>query len=762
MSWTNLQLITKAFSNIGLADYTFDIQPEEFTDALYELVNMMAEWEARGIDLDYTVPLSPDDYDLSADSNLAPYAIKGVHTNLSLRIAPSQGKTVSKDLKTAAKTAFDTIILNQVTISEMSMPGTTPAGQGTKYWADQRDPFLDESAANSSGSSSTGTYFTSAIFTENGQLIQGSGSKSYRLLKNNLTATTAPTTTDDTDAGYSVSSHWFDVSGDKVYICIDDTADAAVWTEITAGAAGGEANTAASAGTGVSVYYQKSGVQLQFNAIKSENALLAVALDATTHDIELTVSQTNINAGVSITASQVSDFDTEVGNNSSVTANTTHAAGSGSDHSDVATNTTHRGLTNNPHSVTAAQASAVALTGNETVAGTKTFSSFPVTPSSAPTSDYEVGNKKYTDDNTTASVIKTRYETNADTNAYTDAEQTKMGYISVTQAVDLDQMETDIAALANGMVYKGDWDASGGSFPGAGSAQTGWFYYVSGAGTVDSVSFAVGDNIVATTDNASTSTYAGNWSKHDQTDAVQSVDGQTGSVDLSSSYQPLDSDLTTIAGLTPGTSVMRGDGAGNWSSGSVGIADNNLVEIDSSSVATGEYAKFTANGLESRTTAEVKTDLSLNNVENTAVSTYLTNLTEDTDPDSDADFVHCYDNSATADRKVKMRNIPKYGNISAETGTTYTLDIEDAQAVVTLNNASAITVTVPPNSSVAFPIGTTIALIQIGAGQVTVAQGSGVTVSSEGSALKLNAQYAIATLIKTGTNQWYLGGSITT
>jgi len=117
------------------------------------------------------------------------------------------------------------------------------------------------------------------------------------------------------------------------------------------------------------------------------------------------------------------------------------------------------------------------------------------------------------------------------TNLYvTAAQRTKINNISVSQAVDLDQMELDVAALANGMVYKGDWDASAGSFPA--SSDTGHFYYVNVAGTVDGVDFQVGDNIVATTDGASTTTYSGNWSKHDQTDAVQSVNGQTGSVTL--------------------------------------------------------------------------------------------------------------------------------------------------------------------------------------------------------------------------------------
>ena len=140
------------------------------------------------------------------------------------------------------------------------------------------------------------------------------------------------------------------------------------------------------------------------------------------------------------------------------------------------------------------------------------------------------------------------------------ADGTKLDYISVTQAVDLDQMETDIAALENGMVYKGDWNAGSGSFPGGGSAQTGWFYYVSGAGTVNSISFAVGDNIVATTDNASASTYANNWSKHDQTDAVQAVVGLTGSVSKSSLLSALNvedgADATDTANVTSAGALM--------------------------------------------------------------------------------------------------------------------------------------------------------------------------------------------------------------
>jgi len=97
---------------------------------------------------------------------------------------------------------------------------------------------------------------------------------------------------------------------------------------------------------------------------------------------------------------------------------------------------------------------------------------------------------------------------------------------------------------------------------------------------------------------------------------------------------------------------------------------------------------------------------------------------------------------------------------NAQTGTTYTLVLSDEGKLVTLSNASAITLTVPPNSSVAFDVGTYIDLAQIGAGQVTVAQGSGVTVNAT-PGLKFRAQYAGASLRKIATDTWLLFGDLT-
>jgi hypothetical protein len=91
---------------------------------------------------------------------------------------------------------------------------------------------------------------------------------------------------------------------------------------------------------------------------------------------------------------------------------------------------------------------------------------------------------------------------------------------------------------------------------------------------------------------------------------------------------------------------------------------------------------------------------------------------------------------------------------------SYTLVLSDADKLVEMNVASANNLTIPLNSSVAFATGTQILLAQYGAGQTTIVLTSGVTLRSNASKVKLNAQYSGATLIKIDTNEWYLFGDI--
>lgn len=103
-----------------------------------------------------------------------------------------------------------------------------------------------------------------------------------------------------------------------------------------------------------------------------------------------------------------------------------------------------------------------------------------------------------------------------------------------------------------------------------------------------------------------------------------------------------------------------------------------------------------------------------------------------------------------------------FGQFNAQTGTSYTLVLTDVAKVISLTNAAAITLTVPENSSVAFPTGTQILLYQGGAGQVTISPAGAVTIRSQGTKLKIFGQYAVAGLLKVATDEWVLFGNLTT
>jgi hypothetical protein len=92
-------------------------------------------------------------------------------------------------------------------------------------------------------------------------------------------------------------------------------------------------------------------------------------------------------------------------------------------------------------------------------------------------------------------------------------------------------------------------------------------------------------------------------------------------------------------------------------------------------------------------------------------------------------------------------------DVNAQTGTSYTLVLADSGKQVTMTNASVSTLTVPPNSSIAFAIGVRIQVIQLGAGAVTLTAGAGVTINSLATSFEM-AQYQVATLIKTATDTW--------
>ncbi len=92
--------------------------------------------------------------------------------------------------------------------------------------------------------------------------------------------------------------------------------------------------------------------------------------------------------------------------------------------------------------------------------------------------------------------------------------------------------------------------------------------------------------------------------------------------------------------------------------------------------------------------------------------------------------------------------------LNAQTGTSYALALTDKGRIVTMNNASPNTLTIPANSAVAFPLGTIINVVQIGAGITTIA---GDTAAGAG---EIAERWQGVALTKIATDAWVLSGSI--
>ena len=93
---------------------------------------------------------------------------------------------------------------------------------------------------------------------------------------------------------------------------------------------------------------------------------------------------------------------------------------------------------------------------------------------------------------------------------------------------------------------------------------------------------------------------------------------------------------------------------------------------------------------------------------------------------------------------------------------SYLIVAADRGKMVEMNVAGANTITVQPNSTVSFPVGTQIDILQVGSGKTTVAGATvGVTVNAT-PGLAIRAQWGSATLIKRAENTWVLIGDLTT
>jgi hypothetical protein len=116
--------------------------------------------------------------------------------------------------------------------------------------------------------------------------------------------------------------------------------------------------------------------------------------------------------------------------------------------------------------------------------------------------------------------------------------------------------------------------------------------------------------------------------------------------------------------------------------------------------------------------------------------------------------------SKIADRAIGSAELKEI-SLNPQT-VSYTPVLSDAQKIVTMNSGSALNFTIPTDASVAFQIGDQINILQLGLGAVTISAVTPgtTTVVSQGSKLKTNGQYAMATAVKVAANQWVVVGNL--
>jgi hypothetical protein len=114
-----------------------------------------------------------------------------------------------------------------------------------------------------------------------------------------------------------------------------------------------------------------------------------------------------------------------------------------------------------------------------------------------------------------------------------------------------------------------------------------------------------------------------------------------------------------------------------------------------------------------------------------------------------------------ANAKLPTTHLPSHSHQSSEVDmpvtertASYTLQLTDKNSFIKMNSTTAVTVTIPTNASVAFPIGTKIAIMKYGTGDVTIVGATGVTLRDPNNQATITTQYDVRVIVKIGTNEW--------
>lgn len=143
--WTKGQLVAKAFGELALAGFVFDISPEETQDAISTMEAMLAEWETPGIRLGYAFSPDPETIDPGQASGIPDGAARTVYLNLAVSLAAAYGKQLQASTVRAAGQGYQTLLgraVREAATTQQQMPSTLPVGAGNRWRTRVTYPFF--------------------------------------------------------------------------------------------------------------------------------------------------------------------------------------------------------------------------------------------------------------------------------------------------------------------------------------------------------------------------------------------------------------------------------------------------------------------------------------------------------------------------------------------------------------------------------------------------------------------------------------------
>jgi hypothetical protein len=143
MGWKKGAHVDKAFAQLALAGYTFDLDDEERLSALVSMEAMLGVWEGKGVRLGYAFSSdAPTAADFDADSGLPAMANEPVFMGLAVRLCPEFGKAVPPSIATLAAEGYSTLLWAAAVPPQQQLPNTLPRGAGNKPWRRTDRPFM--------------------------------------------------------------------------------------------------------------------------------------------------------------------------------------------------------------------------------------------------------------------------------------------------------------------------------------------------------------------------------------------------------------------------------------------------------------------------------------------------------------------------------------------------------------------------------------------------------------------------------------------